>query len=72
MCQTTVMMTQRSDINGLKECLDQSELRLKALELENKLMLVRMDNIADKLCFCTQAEATSQVDSFVILSVLRS
>ena len=37
------------------------ELRARALELENKSLLARLDSIVDKLCFCTQAEVTSQV-----------
>ena len=56
---------QRNDINALKEQLEQLELRVKALELANKLMSKHMDNMVDKLCFCTQAEATSQVDCIV-------
>ena len=51
----------------LKECVDQLELRARALELENKLMLAHMNSMADKLCFCTWVEVSSQVDSFVIL-----
>ena len=38
---------------------------MKALELVNELMLEWMDNMVDKLCFCTQAEATSQVNHIV-------
>ena len=56
---------QRNNINSLKEWLEQSELRAKALELTNESMSERMDNMADKLCYCTQAEATSQVDCVV-------
>ena len=52
---------QRNDINALKELLEHSELRVRALELANKLMLEQMDSMATKLCFCTQAEAMSQV-----------
>ena len=44
-----------------------SELRVRALELENKSLLACLNSMADKLCFCTQAEVTSQVDSFIIL-----
>ena len=58
---------QQSDIDMLKERMDRSELRARALELENKLMLACMNSMADKLCFCTWVEVTSQVDSFVIL-----
>ena len=56
---------QRNDIDSLKEQLERSELRVKALELANKLMLEQMDNMANKLYYCTQAEATSQVDCIV-------
>ena len=62
---------QQVNINALKDCLEQSELRVRALELENELLLARLDSIVNKLCFCTQAEVISQVDSFVILIWLR-
>ena len=52
---------QWADIDTLKERMEQSELRARALELENKLLLARLDSMVDKLCFCTQAEVTSQV-----------
>ena len=52
---------QRADINALKERMDQSELRARALELENELLSARLDSMVDKLCFCTRAEVTSQV-----------
>ena len=58
---------QQSDINALKECTEWSELRVRALELENKLLSAHMNSIANKLCFCTQVEVTSQVNSFFIL-----
>ena len=45
---------QRNDIDSLKEKLEQSELRVRALELANELMLERMDSMVTKLCFCTQ------------------
>ena len=45
----------------LKECTEQSELRARVLELENNSLLAWMNSMADKLCFCTQAEVTSQV-----------
>ena len=62
---------QRNDIDALKERVEQSELRARALELENKLLLAWMNSMADKLCFCTQVKVTSQVDSFIILACLR-
>ena len=52
---------QRADINALKEQMEQSELRARALELENESLLARLDSMVDKLCFCTQVEVTSQV-----------
>ena len=45
----------------LKEWMEQLELRARALELENKSLLARLDSMVDKLCFCTWAEVTSQV-----------
>ena len=62
---------QQNDIDVLKDCMDQSELRVRALELENESLLAHMNSMADKLCFCTQVEVTSQVDSFVILAQFR-
>ena len=44
---------QRNDINALKDCIEWSELRARALELENKSLLAHMNSMADKLCFCT-------------------
>ena len=52
---------QRANINALKERMERSELRAKALELENKSLSARLDSMVDKLCFCTWAEVTSQV-----------
>ena len=62
---------QQNNINALKEHAEQLELRARALELENKLLSARINSIAGKLCFCTQAEVTSQVDSFIIPVQLR-
>ena len=52
---------QRANINALKERMERSELRVRALELENESLLARLNSMADKLCFCTWAEVTSQV-----------
>ena len=52
---------QRADIDALKERMERSELRAKALELANKSLSARLDSMVDKLCFCTRAEVTSQV-----------
>ena len=52
---------QWADINVLKEQMEWAELRARALELENELLLARLDSMVDKLCFCTQVEVTSQV-----------
>ena len=52
---------QRVDIDALKDWMEQLELRAKALELENELLLARLDSMVDKLCFCTWVEVTSQV-----------
>ena len=41
--------------------MERLELRARVLELENKLLLAHLDSMVDKLCFCTQAEVTSQV-----------
>ena len=41
--------------------MERSELRVRALELENELLLAHLDSMVDKLCFCTRAEVTSQV-----------
>lgn len=43
---------QRSEINGLKEWLEQAELRTRSLELANESMSERMDDMVTKLCFC--------------------
>ena len=58
---------QWSDIDTLKKCVEWLELRVRALELENKLLSAHMNSMANKLCFCTWAKVTSQVDSFIIL-----
>ena len=52
---------QWADIDALKEWMEQSELRARALELENESLSARLDSMVDKLCFCTWAEVTSQV-----------
>ena len=52
---------QRADIDALKERMERSELRARALELENESLSAHLDSMVDKLCFCTQAEVTSQV-----------
>ena len=52
---------QRADIDALKERMEQSELRARALELENESLSAHLDSMVDKLCFCTRAEVTSQV-----------
>ena len=52
---------QRADIDALKERMERLELRARALELENESLSARLDSMVDKLCFCTQAEVTSQV-----------
>ena len=52
---------QRADIDALKERMERSELRARALELENELLSAHLDSIVDKLCFCTRVEVTSQV-----------
>ena len=62
---------QQSDIDALKDWAERLELRVRVLELENKLLSAHMNSMADKLCFCTRVEVTSQVDSFVILAWLR-
>ena len=62
---------QWSDIDALKEHVNQLELRARALELENESLSAHMNSMANKLCFCTQVEVTSQVDSFIILVQLR-
>ena len=41
--------------------MERSELRVRTLELENESLLARLDSMVNKLCFCTQAEVTSQV-----------
>ena len=52
---------QQVDIDTLKDWMERSELRAKALELENKSLSACLDSMVDKLCFCTWAEVTSQV-----------
>ena len=52
---------QQVDIDTLKEQMERSELRARALELENKSLLAHLDSMVDKLCFCTRVEVTSQV-----------
>ena len=52
---------QRVDIDVLKDRMERSDLRARVLELENKSLLACLDSMVDKLCFCTQAEVTSQV-----------
>ena len=52
---------QRADIDALKERMERSELRARALELENESLSTHLDSMVDKLCFCTQVEVTSQV-----------
>ena len=52
---------QRADIDPLKEWMERSELRARALELENESLSARLDSMVDKLCFCTRVEVTSQV-----------
>ena len=52
---------QWANIDALKERMEQSELRARALELENELLSACLDGMVDKLCFCTWAEVTSQV-----------
>ena len=49
------------DIDTLKDWMERSELRARALELENESLSAHLDSMVDKLCFCTQAEVTSQV-----------
>ena len=52
---------QCADIDALKERMERSELRARALELENESLSARLDSMVDKLCFCTRVEVTSQV-----------
>ena len=52
---------QQADINALKDWMERLELRARALELENESLSACLDSMVDKLCFCTQAEVTSQV-----------
>ena len=54
---------QQVNINMLKDQMERSELRARALELENESLLACLDSMVDKLCFCTQVEVTSQVVS---------
>ena len=41
--------------------MERLELRVRVLDLENKLLSAHLDSMVDKLCFCTWAEVTSQV-----------
>ena len=52
---------QQANIDALKEQMERSELRVRALELENKSLSACLDSMVDELCFCTRAEVTSQV-----------
>ena len=52
---------QRVNIDTLKDQIEQSELRARALELENESLSAHLDSMVDKLCFCTWVEVTSQV-----------
>ena len=52
---------QQADIDALKERMERSELRVRALELENESLSACLDSMVDKLCFCTRVEVTSQV-----------
>ena len=52
---------QRVDIDALKDQMEWSELRARALELENESLSAHLDSMVHKLCFCTRVEVTSQV-----------
>ena len=52
---------QRANIDALKERMEQSELRARALELENESLSARINSMVDRLYFCTRVEVTSQV-----------
>ena len=52
---------QQANIDALKERMERSELRVRALELENESLSAHLDSMVDKLCFCTRVEVTSQV-----------
>ena len=52
---------QHVDINMLKEWMEWSDLRARALELEDESLSAHLDSMVDKLCFCTWVEVTSQV-----------
>ena len=52
---------QQANIDALKERMERSELRARALELENESLSAHLDSMVDKLCFYTRAEVTSQV-----------
>ena len=41
--------------------MERSELRARALELENESLSAHLDSMVDKLCFCTRVEVASQV-----------
>ena len=47
---------QWANIDALKERMEQSELRARALELENELLLACLDSMVDKLCSSLGAE----------------
>ena len=44
---------QQVDIDALKDRMEWLELRVRALELENKSLSAHLDSMVDKLCFCT-------------------
>ena len=52
---------QQVNIDTLKDWMEWSELRARALELENESLSAHLDSMVGKLCFCTWAEVTSQV-----------
>ena len=52
---------QCSEINGLKECLEWAEMRMRTVELENESLAAQIESMSDKLCFCAKTEANAQV-----------
>ena len=58
---------QQVNIDVLKDRVEWSELKARVLELENELLSACLDSKVNKLCLCTWAEVTSQVDNFIIL-----
>ena len=52
---------QHNNINGLKERLEQVEVRTRAVELENKSLAAWINSMLDKLCFCAKTEANAWV-----------